>query len=188
MKSGHRAKAYRLWRSGHEGLVTIQKLVDKAIEEAAESEPKETCFSGLPDLKLRINRELRDNAAFELRHRRESLEMEDIELAHKTDLAYLKRLRERVEAQLTDLLALDDLQSVLGRGPKGPAEPKADLQSDADKPVIVNDKVQSDTIGDDAGPTGASEDGHVGPPPSQEADTSEAHADDPAPPPMTPGG
>ena len=115
MKTGHRAKAFRLWRSGHEGLVTIQRLVDRAIKDMEETlDPKEVAFSGLPDLKLRVNRELRDNAAFELRHRRESLELEDVELAHKTDVTYLRKVRDRVEDQVRSLLELDDLRSVIG--------------------------------------------------------------------------
>ncbi len=111
MKSGYRARAFRLWRGGHKGLMRIQALVDDLI---AKSEANtELVFSGLPDLKLRISREVRENAAFEVKVRRELLELEDIEIANKTDVRVLLKIKGRIETQLKTLLDLDELKSVL---------------------------------------------------------------------------
>lgn len=205
MKTGYRPKSYRLWRAGDRGLARIQRIVDRAIEEAeaealksagdkseaAFADLRAVCLSGLPDLKLRLNRELRENAAHELRHRRETIEIEDIELARKADIGYLNSVRERIEAQVRQLLELDDLKSVLRRDPSAIDSTAADDGSRppgpgptaADNASTANGNSQqatiSGTVNERSHSEGSSEGGPDGPPPSPEADAPEARTDEP---------
>jgi hypothetical protein len=74
MKSPVRNKAHRLWRSSEKGLVKLLGHIDKIV---TDTEALNFVNSELFDRRLKLNRELRENAAFELRWRREDLENQD---------------------------------------------------------------------------------------------------------------
>lgn len=155
MKTGYRPTSYRLFRTGEAGLKTILRIVDRAIEVAKDVQgeaAREVCLSGLPDLKMRLNRELRDNAAFEMKHRRESFEMEDLELASKRDIGYLRKVHERIEGQLRTLMQLDELQTLLGSRPI-PTESATPLASLDNGPGPTDSSEEpSNAIGDGQDP------------------------------------
>ncbi len=139
MKSGHRTKAFRLWRAGQTGLKTIQALVDKLIAEAPDQ--KELVFSGLPDLKIRISKEVRENYLAELRSRREELELQDLELSRKMDVGLLMAVKARIEGALKQLLDLEELKQALALD-KGTSEAPQPQQSEPPESVATDVEVQ----------------------------------------------
>lgn len=123
----YRAKGYRLWRNGHAGLIRLQEIVDRLIDlgagsAASDDARRELMLSSLPDLKIRLNKELRDNAMAEQRHRREGFELDDIERARKNQVPLLLRLKRQVEEQAEQLIALADLHDAVSGSPIVQAE------------------------------------------------------------------
>lgn len=84
---------------------------------------QELIMSGLPDLKLRISREVRENAAFELKARRENIELSDLELAHQAGTTLLLDIRKQMADTVEDLIGLKDLRQALTQMSAAPLTP-----------------------------------------------------------------
>ena len=106
MKSGHRTKSFRLWRAGHAALKLAQANVDKML---GVIDPTDVVtYGAIVDLKIRVNREVRDDLRLECFMRREQIALDDLELAQKTDEDLLLRLRDRIDAQIKGLQSDED--------------------------------------------------------------------------------
>ena len=119
-----RGEGYRSWRSGIPGLARLQTRVDNLLAALSGSEEAHLLVGGLADLKLKVNKEVRDNAAFEIRARREYLELFDLERASKSDITLIRQLSAQIEGKFQDLLKIDDMQRALATPTEGPDDPE----------------------------------------------------------------
>lgn len=112
MKARLRYPAGNIWRIGFKGLRKLQDKVDRLLETHEDDE----LVTMLAEVKLRLNRELRENAVAEMRLRKEHFEVQDMSLARaaaaKTDeelLAAVAEMRRQTDA--ADAEATDDGQA-----------------------------------------------------------------------------
>lgn len=164
-KSRHRRRSFRLWRSGQPGLRMAQEVVDGLLEKNRENNE---LLPFIVDLKLKISREVRDNAAFELKERREALELSDLEAAHRNGTSLMLQVKAQIEQQLQRLVSLGELVEALspgGRVPAGaPTGPAQDPPTADKAPDVLPESTGSSEMNDPgtdvetmAGGTGASE-------------------------------
>lgn len=115
MRPLNRFKSERDWRAGQDELCRLQKLVDILISKIDENEMieiKDAIGSGLFDLKLRINKEMRENWVSEIAARKKFIELNDQTLAARSGVGVIQKIQAQLLEKTGQLMMMDDMKKI----------------------------------------------------------------------------